>query len=83
MKHNTTAAVLSGILPGAGQLYNRQWFKGVGFLVPVLILSAFVRRGMLLPERSTNTMMGLFVIFGLAVWSVVDAYRSGKSTSSH
>jgi len=81
MKRNIVAAVLSGILPGAGQLYNRQWLKGIGFLVSVMVLSAFVRRQMPLSEPSAKVLLALVVILVLAVWSVVDAYRSNKSTA--
>lgn len=81
MKRNTIAAVLSGILPGAGQLYNRQWLKGIAFLTPVLLLSAFVRPEMLLSEPSLIALLTLVVILVLGIWSVVDAYRSGKPTS--
>jgi len=81
MKRNVVAAVLSGILPGAGQFYNRQWLKGIGFLVPVLVLSAFVRPEMLLPDPSPTALLVLVVILVLAIWSVMDAYRSDKPTS--
>lgn len=81
MKRNVMAAALSAVLPGAGQLYNRQWLKGIGFLVPVLVLSAFIRPEMLLPEPSPMALLALVVLLGLAIWSVVDAYRSNKPTS--
>ena len=80
-RNNIIAAVLSGILPGAGQFYNRQWLKGIGFLVPILVLSAFVRPEMLLPEPSSMAVLTLVVLIGLAIWSVIDAYRSSKPTS--
>ena len=32
-QHRTTAAVLSAICMGLGQLYNRQWIKGVILLI--------------------------------------------------
>jgi len=81
MKRNTVAAVLSGILPGAGQFYNHQWLKGIGFLAPVLILSAFVKPEMLLLEPSLTALLTLVVILVLGIWSVVDAYRFDKSIS--
>jgi len=31
------AALLSAVLPGLGQFYNRQWGKGLGFLLGVLL----------------------------------------------
>jgi len=83
VKRNVIAAALSGILPGLGQFYNRQWLKGIGFLVSVLVLSAFIRPEMLLPEQSPTALLTFVVLLGLAIWSVVDAYRSDKSTHSH
>jgi len=32
------AGLLSAIVPGLGQLYNRQWWKGIGFLAGALSL---------------------------------------------
>jgi Na+-transporting NADH:ubiquinone oxidoreductase subunit NqrD len=31
------AGLLSAILPGLGQFYNRQWGKGLGFLIGVIL----------------------------------------------
>ena len=81
MKRNIVAAILSGILPGTGQFYNRQWLKGIGFLAPILILSAFIRPEMLLSGPSLLALLGLVVILVLGIWSVVDAYRSEKPIS--
>ena len=81
MKRNVVAAVLSGILPGAGQFYNRQWLKGIAFLAPILLLSAFVRPEILLSGPSLIALLTLVVILVLCIWSVVDAYRSDKPTS--
>jgi TM2 domain-containing membrane protein YozV len=82
MKREVFAAALSAILPGAGQLYNHHWVKGVVFLAAVLVISAFMRRGMLL----AGTMSGvgwllLLVLFGIVIWSVADAYRAAKTAS--
>src|SRR2546425_13375154 len=33
------AGILSGVLPGLGQFYNRQLGKGVGFLIGFLVLA--------------------------------------------
>jgi len=78
MKHNNLAAGLSAILPGAGQLYNHQWLKGAGFLIAVMVLSAVIRRRLLLAEPSLMAILFAAALLGLAVWSVVDAYRSAK-----
>jgi TM2 domain-containing membrane protein YozV len=81
MKRNIVAAVLSGILPGAGQFYNRQWLKGIAFLGPILILSTFIRPEMLLSEPSLLALLTLVVILVLGIWSVVNAYRTEKPIS--
>ena len=78
MKQNILAAGLSAILPGAGQLYNHQWLKGAGFLIAVMVLSAVIRRRLLLAEPSLMAILFAAALLGLAVWSVVDAYRSAK-----
>src|SRR5256712_13895627 len=37
-KNPWVAGILSGVLPGLGQFYNRQLGKGVGFLIGFLVL---------------------------------------------
>jgi TM2 domain-containing membrane protein YozV len=82
MKRELLAASLSALLPGAGQLYNHHWVKGVGFLATIMIVSGVMRRGELL--AGTMSLMGwlmLIVLFGVVVWSVADAYQSAKTAS--
>lgn len=67
MKRNIVAAALSAILPGAGQLYNRQWFKGAGFLITMVVLSAFIQPEMLLFEPSAMALLPLVALLGLAI----------------
>src|SRR2546428_13352175 len=38
-KNPWVAGILSGVLPGLGQFYNRQLGKGVGFLIGFLVLA--------------------------------------------
>ncbi len=78
MKKNVLAAAFSAVLPGAGQLYTHHWAKGAGFLIAVMVISAFIRRRMLLAAPSMTAMLAVVVLFGLAIWSVVDAYRSNQ-----
>jgi hypothetical protein len=80
MKKNILAAALSAILPGAGQFYNHQWLKGMAFLATVLVISASIRRRMMLAEPSLIAMLIVIVLFAISIWSVVDAYRSTKVT---
>src|SRR5207245_555178 len=37
-KNPWIAGILSGALPGLGQFYNRQWLKGVGFLLGTVVV---------------------------------------------
>lgn len=79
MKPSIIAAALSAILPGTGQLYNHHWAKGIGFLTAVMIISAVMRRGMLLEgSMSAVAWLLLLSIFGIVIVSVTDAYRSAK-----
>ena len=77
MKPEITAAALSAVLPGVGQLYNHHWVKGVGFLAVVMIISGFMR-GRMHVEGSISAIgwVLLLALFGTIIVSVVDAYRS-------
>jgi TM2 domain-containing membrane protein YozV len=82
------AAVLSAIVPGLGQFYNRQWLKGIGFFIGSGMLSGVVAErisvdDLLAGDRSeAGKALGLLlVLLGLLVWSMVDAYRSANAFS--
>ena len=86
------AALLSALLPGLGQFYNRQWAKGAGFLVGALILDAalditasFVKLLQSLasgvpPEGAAQVSLRMLPLLALSLWSVVDAARSAKKS---
>ena len=38
-KNPAIAGVLSGVMPGLGQFYCRQWGKGAGFLIGAVVVS--------------------------------------------
>jgi len=44
----------------------------------VMVLSAVMRRRLLLGEPSLMAMLAVVMVFALVIWSVVDAYRSPK-----
>lgn len=70
----STAAVLSVFMPGVGQFYNRDVWKGVTFLVTVSIL--FVTTIGVVAAKYTRLGMitgGIWVILWLL--NVYDAYR--------
>jgi hypothetical protein len=85
------AGLLSAIVPGLGQLYNRQWGKGVGFLAGVLSLMVGLsnladqaqldRAAAGAPLENTGLILTvLLLLLALVVWSIVDAARTARRT---
>ena len=86
------AGVLSGVVPGLGQFYNRQWGKGVGFLlgvvIPIVVLLGAINLEALQGAAESGTPPdNIWLLFGLAmlclaiaVWSIVDAARMAKKS---
>ena len=79
----TTALILSGIFPGLGQLYNREFLKAALFVIPSVGLSWLVTRAvsvdpLALIERgaSPTVILAMLVLLAIWLWSVVDAWRS-------
>jgi len=64
-------AILSTILPGAGQLLQHRWMKGVLFLAMAMVISGVVRREAIEGDSSFALQM---ILVAMAVWSAVDAY---------
>lgn len=83
--HPVLAAFLSGIFPGLGQLYNRQWLKGLLFAV-VAALTGFgplsplnVDIDLDAPAVGLRTLLIASLPFlAIALWSVVDAFRCAR-----
>lgn len=86
------AGILSGLLPGLGQFYNRQWGKGIGSLVVFFLLASALassydpqelQRAAIKGKQPGNIeilmSLALFLL-GLVVWSIVDAFRTAKGT---
>lgn len=86
------AGLLSGVLPGLGQFYNRQWGKGVGFLfgvvVPIVVLLESVNTETLqraaesgTPPDNIGLLFGLAILsLAVAIWSIADAARTAKKS---
>jgi len=80
------APLLSLMMPGAGQLYNRHWVKGGFFIVIVMLFSGWLRREMI--EKGATSVAGLahspyvvialIVLLGFGIWSIFDAYRDAS-----
>jgi hypothetical protein len=87
MKNPRAAAVLSAIFPGLGQFYNRHWLKGFGFfiasgmLTQVMAEQFSVENFMAGDPSGAGKLLGLLlVLLGLIVWSMLDAYRSARTS---
>ncbi|MCG3114242.1 MAG: hypothetical protein LLH30_01020 [Candidatus Manganitrophus sp. SA1] len=65
-------AILSTILPGAGQLLQHRWVKGAVFLVIAMVISGVVRR-QAMGEGNISVSLQMILV-AMAVWSAVDAY---------
>lgn len=86
------AGLLSGLLPGLGQFYNRQWGKGAGFLLGFVVVDGAlgVSAGFLKFLQAASSgeppeSMGQLLLFSLAplaiaLWSVADAARTAKKS---
>lgn len=84
------AALLSAVFPGLGQFYNRQVFKGVGFVTGALILVTLLLTLADLqalqvaalsgapPENLGRLFLTTVLLLAVALWSVVDAARVAK-----
>ena len=74
-------AILSILLPGAGQIYSHQWIKGAFFLLAAMFFSGMVRRvSMAGPSSAGLPLLGSgpfihLVLLVLALWSGVDVFR--------
>ena len=83
------AGLLSAIIPGLGQVYNRQWGKGVGFLAGALGLMVGLSKladQAQLERLAADAPLGSFgslltvllLLLALLIWSIVDAVRTAK-----
>src|SRR6185295_19554923 len=89
-KSPALAGVLSGIMPGLGQLYCGQWKKGAAFLIAGLVMDAAlgVSAGFLrllqtgpiglTPDEAAAILLRSLPFLALALWSVLDAVRTAK-----
>lgn len=89
-KNPTVAGILSGLMPGLGQFYCRQWKKGAGFLLGAIMVdvSLGVSAGFikllqaggigLAVDDVTSILLRSLPFLAIALWSVFDAVRTAK-----
>ena len=87
------AALLSAVLPGLGQFYNRQWAKGLGFAAATLLIDAglgVTSETMALFQHAFLGMPGgkvdvggfvlrMLPLAAIAMWSITDAARTTQA----
>ncbi len=80
------AAILSGLLPGLGQIYQERWIRGlITFLIPVLVVAlggAFVATfdpltSLLIRNAVLVTVLVVGGLLLYHLWAVGDAFASG------
>jgi hypothetical protein len=72
--------ILSGIFPGLGQLYNREYLKGVLFIVPSAVLIWPVGRAtptdlLALAQPSATLLRLLAGLLAVWLWAIIDAWK--------
>jgi Mn2+/Fe2+ NRAMP family transporter len=72
--------ILSGIFPGLGQLYNREYLKGVLFIIPGAVSSWLVSRAMpgdllALAQPGASLILPLTALLALWLWAIIDAWQ--------
>src|SRR5262245_62084118 len=82
MNRKLVALILSGVFPGLGQLYNREWGKGAGFVLAGLVLSWLTMRALpgdldelMSAPLPTSVLGALVLLLAVWIWSLVDAWR--------
>jgi hypothetical protein len=79
------AAILSGLFPGLGQWYTRERLKAVLFLIAGVVAGfgpLDVDIDLNDPAAGLRTVLLASLPFlGIALWAVVDAYRSARRLS--
>jgi hypothetical protein len=72
--------ILSGIFPGLGQLYNREYLKGVLFIVPSAVLTWLLYRAvptdlLALAQPNSTLMLLAAALLAIWLWAIIDAWK--------
>ena len=72
--------ILSGIFPGLGQLYNREYLKGVLFIVPSAVLTWLLYRAvptdlLALAQPNATLMLLTAALLAIWLWAIIDAWK--------
>ena len=72
--------LLSGIFPGLGQLYNREYLKAVLFIMPGAVLTWLFMRAvptdiLALAQPGPSLILPMVLLLVVWLWAIVDAWR--------
>ena len=72
--------LLSGIFPGLGQLYNREYLKGVLFIMPGAVLTWLFMRAvpadiLALAQPPASLILPMVLLLSLWLWAIIDCWR--------
>jgi hypothetical protein len=72
--------IISGIFPGLGQLYNREYLKGVLFIIPSAVLNWLAFRAiptdlLALAQPSATLILLIAALFAVWLWAIIDAWK--------
>lgn len=90
-RNPVVAALLSGLVPGLGQLYCREWAKGAAYLIATTLVDAGagVSSGLLeiattraFPPSPGRMLFGALIMAALAAASVFGAIRSARGANA-
>jgi len=86
------AGLLSALLPGLGQFYNRQRGKGAGFLLVFLALTGLLIGGVdpedlgqalasgTMPDNIGTLLILELLVLGVLIWSIADAAHTAQKS---
>lgn len=72
--------ILSGIFPGLGQLYNREYLKGALFILPSAALTWLLYRAvptdlLALAQPNATLMLLTAALLAIWLWAIIDAWK--------
>ena len=72
--------ILSGLFPGLGQIYNREYLKGALFIIPGAVLTWLLYRAvptdlLALAQPNATLMLLMAALLAVWLWAIVDAWK--------
>jgi Mn2+/Fe2+ NRAMP family transporter len=79
-RRQVVSFILSGIFPGLGQFYNREFLKGVLFIVPGAVLAWLFMRAvptdiLALAQPGASLILPMVLLLVVWIWAIADAWR--------